>query len=47
MKAAEDGLLFDPEIVQIAASRARKLGRYHMMSAQNPVYVVSDGKGQR
>lgn len=41
MEAIEEGLLTDPEIVQISVSKARKLGAYHMMTGQNPVYVIS------
>lgn len=44
MTAAEEGLLINPEIIQMNISRARKLGRYHMMTGLNPVYVVSAGK---
>ena len=43
MEAAEEGLLKDARITQIMASRARKLGRYHMMTGQNPVYIISAG----
>ena len=43
MEAVTEGLLMDARITQIMASRARKLGRYHMMTAQNPVYIVSAG----
>ncbi len=43
MRAAEDGLLADPEITQITAARSRELGRYHMMTGQNPVYIISAG----
>ena len=31
----------DADIVQICASRSRTLGRYHMMTGQNPVYIIS------
>jgi len=31
----------DAEAVQIAAARTRKAGRYHLMDAQNPVWIVS------
>lgn len=31
------------EIVQISASKAKKAGRYHLMTALNPVYVISFG----
>ena len=43
MEAAEEGLLKDARITQIMASRAKKLGRYHMMTGQNPVYIMSAG----
>lgn len=34
------------EIVQVQIARSRKLGDYHLMTGQNPVYVVSfGGKG--
>ena len=29
------------EIVQVQISKARKIGSYHMMTGQNPVYVIS------
>lgn len=47
MEAAEEGILKEPEIVQIAASRSRKLGSYHMMTGQNPVYIITEGKAQQ
>ena len=31
----------DADIVQICASRSRTLGHYHMMTGQNPVYIIS------
>ncbi len=35
----------EPEMVQISAARVRKLGKYHMPQAENPVFIVSfDGK---
>ena len=43
MEAEKEGLLKDARITQIMASRARKLGRYHMMTGQNPVYIISAG----
>ena len=33
-----------PDIVQVAATRTRQAGRYHLMDAQNPVWIVS-GEG--
>lgn len=43
MEAMEEGLLPDAEIVQISAARSRKLGAYHMMTGQNPVYIIYAG----
>ena len=31
----------EEEIVQIAVSRSKKAGRYHMMQGLNPVTVIS------
>ncbi len=33
----------DAEIVQVSAAKSRELGAYHMMTALNPVYIVSFG----
>ena len=33
--------LEDEEYTELNVSRGRKLGRYHLMTAQNPVYVIS------
>lgn len=43
MEAVESGLLRHPEITQLSAARSRELGRYHLMTGQNPVYIVSAG----
>ncbi|MCI8637792.1 MAG: precorrin-6Y C5,15-methyltransferase (decarboxylating) subunit CbiT [Coprococcus sp.] len=42
-QAAQEGLLYDPEVVQIQVAKARKLGEHHLMMGQNPVYLISDG----
>lgn len=34
------------EIVELAVSRARTVGAYHLMTAQNPVYVIAFEGGQ-
>lgn len=47
MEAAQEGILEEPEIVQIMASRSKKLGAYHMMTGMNPVYIITDGKGKQ
>nr|WP_294491119.1 precorrin-6Y C5,15-methyltransferase (decarboxylating) subunit CbiT [uncultured Mediterraneibacter sp.] len=43
MDAVENGLLKDARITQITAARSRVLGRYHMMTGLNPVYIISAG----
>ena len=37
------------EVIQVNVARAKELGRYHLMSAENPVYIISFGgrKGNR
>lgn len=47
MTAIEEGLLRDAQVTQIMASRSRVLGRYHMMTGQNPVYIISSGGEMR
>lgn len=44
MEAVDEGLLREPEIVQITVAKARKLGRHHMMTGQNPIYIISEEK---
>ncbi len=29
------------EIVQVAISKAKKLGEHHLMMGQNPIYVIT------
>ena len=41
MDAARTMPLTDVEVVQIMASRSKKLGRYHMMMGENPIYIIS------
>lgn len=31
----------DTEIVSVSAAKAKEIGRYHMMTGQNPVYIIS------
>ena len=39
--AEEEGLLTDVEIIQAGVARSKKMEGYHMMTGQNPVYIVS------
>ena len=41
VEAIEKMKLQNVEIISINVSRARKLGRYHLMTAQNPVSILS------
>ena len=45
MRCFEGMGLANVEIAQIAVSKARAVGPYHMMNAQNPVWLIS-GEGQ-
>ena len=42
--AVRSGLLRDPEIIQMNVAASRVLGRYHMMTGQNPVYIITERK---
>lgn len=42
LEAVEEGLLKEPEIVQMTVAKSRKLGSYHMMTGQNPIYIIAD-----
>lgn len=33
----------EPEVALVSVSKARKIGSYHLMQGQNPVYVISFG----
>jgi precorrin-6Y C5,15-methyltransferase (decarboxylating) len=39
--ATLEKLGYETQTVQIAASRAEKVGAYHMMKAQNPVFIIA------
>ncbi len=41
MEAIKTLPLTDTEVVQVMVSRAKKLGRYHMMMGENPIYIIS------
>lgn len=44
MDAVKTGLLREPEIVQMSVAKSRKLGAHHMMTGQNPIYIVSEAE---
>ena len=36
----------DREVVQLAASRSKEIGRYHLMMGENPIYIITCQKPQ-
>lgn len=44
MDAVSEGLLREPEIVQLTVAKSRKLGAHHMMMGQNPIYVITEAR---
>lgn len=43
MNLIHDLEIKDADIVQVSVVKSRRLGRYHMMSSLNPIYIVSFG----
>ncbi|MBO4911502.1 MAG: precorrin-6A reductase [Butyrivibrio sp.] len=41
LSVIKEGKFAEPDIVQVSASRYRKVGDYHMADAINPVYIVT------
>ena len=41
LSVIKEGKFAEPDIVQVSASRYRKVGDYHMADAINPVYIVA------
>lgn len=41
LQAIRDFAFEETEIVQLGVSRAKELGRYHMMMGENPIYVIT------
>ena len=41
LKYTEENEIEEAEVIQVAVSRAKKVGSYHMMNGQNPIYVIS------
>ena len=41
LEEKESGVSWDTEIVQLAVSRAKKAGPYHMMMGENPIYIIT------
>ncbi len=41
MEILKDRNIADADIVQVSAAKSRTLGRYHMMTGLNPVYIIA------
>ena len=41
LKAEDETILWETDIVQLAVSRSKSIGRYHMMMGENPIYVIT------
>ena len=41
MEWVKNGNVIDEEVLQISVNKSRKIGSYHMMMGQNPIYIIS------
>ena len=41
LNAIKEFAFEESEIVQLSVSRAKELGRYHMMMGENPIYIIT------
>ena len=41
LKAEDENTVWETDIVQLAVSRSKSIGRYHMMMGENPIYVIT------
>jgi precorrin-6Y C5,15-methyltransferase (decarboxylating) len=46
MACLRDNGIQDADIVQVAVSRADTVGTYHLMRAENPIYIVTFDMGE-
>ncbi len=44
MEAVDEGLCGNRKLYRLQRQKARKLGRHHMMTGQNPIYIISEEK---
>ncbi|MDD6039234.1 MAG: precorrin-6Y C5,15-methyltransferase (decarboxylating) subunit CbiT, partial [bacterium] len=40
-RLVQEGVIEDPQICQVSVARAKTAGSYHLMSAENPVYLIT------
>ena len=41
LKAENENISWETEIVQLGVSRSKSIGRYHMMMGENPIYIIT------
>lgn len=41
LKAEDESISWETEIVQLGVSRSRSIGHYHMMMGENPIYIIT------
>ena len=41
LEAEDASVSWETEVVQMAVSRSKSVGRYHMMMGENPIYVIT------
>lgn len=41
LEGKDASVSWETEVVQLAVSRSKSVGRYHMMMGENPIYVIT------
>ena len=41
LEGEDASVSWETEVVQLAVSRSKSVGRYHMMMGENPIYVIT------
>ncbi len=47
LRAVEEFSLEDVDVASVTVAKSRDVGKYHMMTGQNPVYVIAGGGKER
>ena len=47
LRAVEEFALEDVDVASVTVAKSRDVGKYHMMTGQNPVYVIAGGGKER
>lgn len=41
MACIEEGLLVNPDLIQMSVSKSKNMGNHHLMMGENPIYIIS------